>query len=61
MTITIKAVKSWRGNLLKFSTEARELEAAGVDIIQFDEPAFNVFFDEVNDWGSPRWKEPLKG
>ncbi len=24
--------------------EARELEAAGVDIIQFDEPAFNVFF-----------------
>ena len=27
--------------------EARELEAAGVDIIQFDEPAFNVFFDEV--------------
>ena len=31
--------------------EARELEAAGVDIIQFDEPAFNVFFDEVKDWG----------
>lgn len=31
--------------------EARELEAAGVDIIQFDEPAFNVFFEEVNDWG----------
>ncbi|EGU37429.1 5-methyltetrahydropteroyltriglutamate--homocysteine methyltransferase [Vibrio sp. N418] len=31
--------------------EAKELEAAGVDIIQFDEPAFNVFFDEVNNWG----------
>lgn len=31
--------------------EAKELEAAGVDIIQFDEPAFNVFFDEVNTWG----------
>jgi len=31
--------------------EARELEAAGVDIVQFDEPAFNVFFDEVRDWG----------
>ncbi|TNC83258.1 MAG: 5-methyltetrahydropteroyltriglutamate--homocysteine methyltransferase, partial [Thalassolituus sp.] len=31
--------------------EARELQAAGVDIIQFDEPAFNVFLDEVNDWG----------
>jgi 5-methyltetrahydropteroyltriglutamate--homocysteine methyltransferase len=31
--------------------EARELEAAGVDIIQFDEPAFNVFFDDVAEWG----------
>ena len=31
--------------------EARELEAAGVDIIQFDEPAFNVFFDDVRAWG----------
>ncbi|BFM49204.1 methionine synthase [Marinomonas sp. THO17] len=31
--------------------EAKELAAAGVDIIQFDEPAFNVFFDDVNDWG----------
>ncbi len=41
--------------------EAKELEAAGVDIIQFDEPAFNVFFDEVNDWALPPWKEPLKG
>ncbi|MBX2808849.1 MAG: methionine synthase [Cellvibrionaceae bacterium] len=31
--------------------EAKELEAAGVDIIQFDEPAFNVFIDEVKAWG----------
>jgi 5-methyltetrahydropteroyltriglutamate--homocysteine methyltransferase len=31
--------------------EARELQAAGVDVIQFDEPAFNVFMDEVNEWG----------
>ena len=31
--------------------EARELEAAGVDVIQFDEPAFNVFMDDVKDWG----------
>ena len=31
--------------------EARELEAAGVDVIQFDEPAFNVFMEEVKDWG----------
>jgi len=31
--------------------EAKELENAGVDYIQFDEPAFNGFFDEVKDWG----------
>ncbi len=31
--------------------EALELEAAGVDVIQFDEPAFNVFLDDVRDWG----------
>jgi 5-methyltetrahydropteroyltriglutamate--homocysteine methyltransferase len=31
--------------------EARALENDGVDIIQFDEPAFNVFLDEVPVWG----------
>ncbi len=31
--------------------EARALEADGVDVIQFDEPAFNVYMDEVKDWG----------
>jgi 5-methyltetrahydropteroyltriglutamate--homocysteine methyltransferase len=31
--------------------EARELAALGVDVVQFDEPAFNVYFDEVRDWG----------
>src|ERR671926_263440 len=31
--------------------EARALESDGVDVIQFDEPAFNVFMDEVKDWG----------
>lgn len=31
--------------------EAHEIAAAGIDVIQFDEPAFNVFFDEVRDWG----------
>jgi len=31
--------------------EARELEALGVDVIQFDEPAFNVYMDAVRDWG----------
>lgn len=41
--------------------EAKELEAAGVDIIQFDEPAFNVFFDEVNDWGVATLERALEG
>jgi 5-methyltetrahydropteroyltriglutamate--homocysteine methyltransferase len=31
--------------------EIRDLVAAGVDVIQLDEPAFNVFFDEVEEWG----------
>ena len=31
--------------------EARELDALGVDVIQFDEPAFNAFMDQVPIWG----------
>ncbi|TMG74970.1 MAG: methionine synthase [Betaproteobacteria bacterium] len=31
--------------------EARELERAGADVVQFDEPAFNVYMDEVAAWG----------
>jgi 5-methyltetrahydropteroyltriglutamate--homocysteine methyltransferase len=31
--------------------EARALQADGVDVVQFDEPAFNVYMDEVKDWG----------
>jgi 5-methyltetrahydropteroyltriglutamate--homocysteine methyltransferase len=41
--------------------EARELEDAGVDIIQFDEPAFNVFFEEVNDWGMAVLERAIEG
>jgi 5-methyltetrahydropteroyltriglutamate--homocysteine methyltransferase len=41
--------------------EAKELQAAGVDIIQFDEPAFNVFFDEVNDWGVAALERAIEG
>ena len=33
------------------NAEARAIAATGVDVIQFDEPAFNVYFDEVADWG----------
>jgi 5-methyltetrahydropteroyltriglutamate--homocysteine methyltransferase len=41
--------------------EAKELETAGVDIIQFDEPAFNVFFEEVNDWGMATLERAMEG
>lgn len=41
--------------------EAKELEAAGVDVIQFDEPAFNVFFDEVADWGVAALERTCEG
>jgi 5-methyltetrahydropteroyltriglutamate--homocysteine methyltransferase len=41
--------------------EARELEAAGVDIIQFDEPSFNVFFDEMRDWGVATLERAAEG
>ena len=33
------------------NTEARALEQDGIDVIQFDEPAFNVYMNEVKDWG----------
>lgn len=41
--------------------EAKELEAAGVDIIQFDEPSFNVFFDEMRDWGVATLERAAEG
>jgi len=33
------------------NAEALELAALGVDVIQFDEPAFNVYMGEVREWG----------
>jgi 5-methyltetrahydropteroyltriglutamate--homocysteine methyltransferase len=33
------------------NAEARALERDGVDVIQFDEPAFNVYMDDVCSWG----------
>jgi 5-methyltetrahydropteroyltriglutamate--homocysteine methyltransferase len=31
--------------------DARELAEIGVDVVQFDEPAFNVYLEEVTQWG----------
>ena len=33
------------------NAEARELSAAGADVVQFDEPCFNIYLDEVEAWG----------
>jgi 5-methyltetrahydropteroyltriglutamate--homocysteine methyltransferase len=41
--------------------EALALEKDGVDVIQFDEPAFNVFMDEVTDWGIPALERATQG
>jgi 5-methyltetrahydropteroyltriglutamate--homocysteine methyltransferase len=41
--------------------EARELGEIGVDVIQFDEPAFNVYLDEVEDWGIDALHRAIEG
>ena len=41
--------------------EAKALQADGVDLIQFDEPAFNVYMDEVNDWGIKALERAAQG
>jgi len=51
---------AWEFALI-LNQEARELGAAGVDVIQFDEPAFNVFFDEANDWGIATLEKAAEG
>ncbi|GIK81913.1 MAG: methionine synthase [Pseudorhodoplanes sp.] len=41
--------------------EARALAADGVDVIQFDEPAFNVFMDQVPEWGIAALERAAQG
>jgi 5-methyltetrahydropteroyltriglutamate--homocysteine methyltransferase len=41
--------------------EALALQADGVDVIQFDEPAFNVYMDEVNTWGIAALERAARG
>ena len=41
--------------------EARALERDGVDVIQFDEPAFNVYMDEVKRWGIKALHRAIRG
>jgi 5-methyltetrahydropteroyltriglutamate--homocysteine methyltransferase len=41
--------------------EARALERDGVDVIQFDEPAFNVYMDDVRKWGIAALERAIAG
>jgi 5-methyltetrahydropteroyltriglutamate--homocysteine methyltransferase len=41
--------------------EALALQADGVDIIQFDEPAFNVYMKDAADWGVAALEVAAKG
>jgi 5-methyltetrahydropteroyltriglutamate--homocysteine methyltransferase len=41
--------------------EAKALQADGVDMIQFDEPAFNVYMDEVKEWGIKALERAAQG
>ena len=43
------------------NAEARALEADGVDVIQFDEPAFNVYMKEVPTWGIEALHRAIEG
>jgi 5-methyltetrahydropteroyltriglutamate--homocysteine methyltransferase len=43
------------------NTEARALEADGVDVVQFDEPAFNVYMREVKEWGIEALHRAIEG
>ncbi len=59
MTIVDTVADQYYGDKVKLAMafaellnhEARGLEKDGVDTVQFDEPAFNVYMNEVKDWG----------
>src|SRR6185369_14834164 len=59
MTIVDTVADSHYGNKAKLAMafadllnqEARALEKDVVDVVQFDEPAFNVYMDDVKEWG----------
>ncbi|MBI5131391.1 MAG: methionine synthase [Rhodopseudomonas palustris] len=41
--------------------EAKALQADGIDMIQFDEPAFNVYMTEAADWGVKALERAAEG
>jgi 5-methyltetrahydropteroyltriglutamate--homocysteine methyltransferase len=43
------------------NAEARDLAAAGADVIQFDEPCFNIYLDKVEAWGVAALERAAEG
>ena len=41
--------------------EARDLVGAGLDVLQLDEPAFNVYLDDVERWGIAALHRAIEG
>jgi 5-methyltetrahydropteroyltriglutamate--homocysteine methyltransferase len=69
MTIVDTIADRHYGHKVKLATafaellnqEARALEKDGVDVIQFDEPAFNVYMDDVKKWGVAALERAIQG
>lgn len=69
MTIADTIADAYYGDRIKMAMafadalnqEARALEADGVDVIQFDEPAFNVFMGDVTTWGIAALERAIDG
>ena len=69
MTIVDTIADAYYGDKVKMAMafaallnqEARALEKDGVDVIQFDEPAFNVYMSDVKTWGIKALERAAKG
>jgi 5-methyltetrahydropteroyltriglutamate--homocysteine methyltransferase len=69
MTIVDTVADRWYGDRVKMAfafaellnQEALALQADGVDIVQFDEPAFNVYMAEAADWGVQALERAARG
>ena len=69
MTIVDTIADEHYGDKVKLATafaelinqEARALVKDGVDVIQFDEPAFNVYMDDVTKWGIAALEHAARG
>jgi 5-methyltetrahydropteroyltriglutamate--homocysteine methyltransferase len=69
MTIVDTVADQYYGDRVKMAMafaellnqEALALQADGVDIVQFDEPAFNVYMKEAADWGVKALERAAQG